>query len=224
MIKLMIKPNCRTLASRSLEAFAQGNSNFGQAKQARNKGEDAKAGSLTAKGSDHHRDAAIIWDRGQEAAKSASKEDCTKCLGKLGVEICPLLSEARVSVGDLYSSLGKKRLRVQQALKGKIATKSPNDPEIAKTIGILTSDIDENHYKEYQDPNYEPKSRCTFKQDPEILKNLAQDLARGADPRVLAYDIGIGKETPSELSNGRLTSDEPIATYLRPESILGRTS
>lgn len=50
------------------------------------------------------------------------------------------------------------------------------------------------------------------------LDYLTLELSKGLDPEYLAKELGLGNETPKELSGGRFSSDEPIAYYLEAES------
>ncbi len=196
----MISPSCRRQALSAFEEKAAGNSALGSAKTRENP-EVVKA--LTTKGSDHHRLAEVRWQKAKEDAKTvATESDCSSCLGRLGIQLCPLLSEVDVSISNLYDELGTNRKRLIQALSGEAKGVSPHDSTIAETVGTLVSNIDEEDYAKYF--REEERSTCPFRQDPHPYKTIAEELLRGISRRE-AEDIGIGSEK-SPLG-GTLASD-----------------
>jgi hypothetical protein len=202
------KPGCRRLALRALEEQGRGNSSFGEAKIAADKGIESIELSLRTKANDHHESAYRFWQEAKKEAQEATQEDCASCLGRLGVDLCPLISEVEVPISDLYDKLGEKRGRVAKALKGEAVKKSKKDFKIAQVIGTAVSNINELDYSDYG------ASRCALGRiGRELLDPIVGEVERGVDPEVL-LELSIGSETPSDLSAGRLTSNEPIAFYL----------
>lgn len=219
MIELgdMNRAACQRYSDWALQEYGQGKSSAGRVKITLDP-ETRKGREDTAR--EHFENADRHFASAQEAARGEERGNCAECLGKLGVELCPLLSETEVTIKSLFESLtARERERVRRAYNGEALRKSP---DIARKIGTLTSDIDEDYYARYLEPAPEKREQvCPFKLDPAPTTFLAEEIARGVDRRVLGEIVGLGAETPAFLSNGRLTSTENMASYLDPEDILG---
>ncbi|MDQ5913934.1 MAG: hypothetical protein QG623_553 [Patescibacteria group bacterium] len=204
---------------RSIEFKAQHRSSTGEAIVHRRKGNIVSASGCEAKAEDHKKSAHEEWEQAKEKAKNATKKNCTECLGKLGVELCPLLSEVEVTIDEVYDAIGGKRDRFKSALRGEIRRSSPSDYEIASSIGTLISDIDEDEYSHLFDPSYEPRvQKCPFTIAPESIKRTAREIERGVDPKESAR-IGEGGESAASISP-RLSDTEPFVLSMDAEAVL----
>lgn len=171
---------------------------------------------------EHFQNANKHWQKGREAVADGHKGDCEECLGRLGVRLCPLLSETKVTIGDLYARLTEnERDRVRKVYKGGGVKKSAS---ITEKIGILTSDIDEADFARYlipptpEEASARKKTSCPHLSGIIPLGGLDMELARGVDPEVLIA-LGLGTDTPNSLSNGALQSDQAMASYLDPNHV-----
>jgi hypothetical protein len=209
------KPSCRGKSLRALEEYGLGRSSEGMARRIQDPSTKAARNDIAEA---HFETASWHFGEAREIARDTkTRGDCEDCLGRLGVELCPLIPETEVTIERLFGIINdKERAEVKRALKGENVHRS--DP-IARKIGSLTSEeIDEGEYVDYLDPD--PKKefpQCPFKIDPRPTQHLADEISRGVDRKVLLHTIGMGTETPHQLSRGRLTGDLPMAEYLDPE-------